>query len=110
MKTTLTAIALLATITAANAYVPVGNSYPPHFGRSEGIQNYYHYFGANCCGRPGMMGRGLAPSYGMAVPPSCGSPCGPCCAPQYAPVEYEQVCSSPCDNGGLFGLGIFGIF
>lgn len=84
MKTTLTAIALFAAL-ATGATTANAN---PHIGHNEGLQNYYYYFGAPCCGRIA----GAAP---CAAP--CAEPCNPC-APRVAPIEMEQVCTtcSPC--------------
>lgn len=91
MKKTLTAIALFAAL-ATGATTASANL---HAGHNEGLQNFYHYFGAPCCNK-------IAP-LAMATPcgvpaPTCGNPCGEC-APQPAYVEMEQVCTT-CDPCG----------
>lgn len=123
MKTTLTAIALLAVLatgtTSVNAigadvYVRANTfaSYegqPLHVRDNEGYQNWAYYFGANCADRP--CGTAAAIEAPCAV--AAAAPCNTC-APQSVCVPMEQVCTTtscdPCAGGGFNILNPFTYF
>jgi hypothetical protein len=95
MKKTLTALALFTALTAG---VTAANAQPLHIGHNAGLQNYYYYFGSNCCGST-MVDRGGRPCGPVAAP------CAPTCAPIAVVVPMEQKCvdcpkpCDPCDSG-----------
>ena len=99
MKKTLTAIALFAGLAAV---APSANA-ALHVGHNEGLQNYYYYFGSNCCGST-ISDRGGRPCGPVAAP--CAAPCETC-APIQVRVEMQEMCApcpKPCDpcDGGWF--------
>ena len=106
MKKTLTAIALLTALAAGTSGANARGGYdfeanPMHIGHNEGLQNFYYYFGSNCCGST-IADRGGRPCGPIAAPaPTCNT-----CPPINACVEMEQRCSpcpAPCDPCGGSG-------
>ena len=94
MKKTLTAIALFTALAAtiSGAEAGVYETGPMHIGRSEGLQNYYYYFGSNCCGST-IAGRGGRPCPTAApAAPTCDV-----CPPITVPVCMEERCAPCCD-------------
>lgn len=129
MKTTLTAIALLAVLATgttsvnaigadvyvgpatvgANVYASGMGAGPLHVRDNEGYQNWAYYFGANCADRP--CGATAAIEAPCAV--AAAAPCNTC-APQSVCVPMEQVCTTtscdPCAGGGFNILNPFTYF
>ena len=94
MKKTLTAIALFTALTAGIS----GAKANLHVGHNEGLQNYYYYFGSNCCGST-VADRGGRPCAAPACAPTCDT-----CPPISVRVEMEERCApcatpcNPCDG------------
>lgn len=109
MKKTLTAIALftaLAGVTSGANARGVFEGNPMHVGRSEGLQNYYYYFGSNCCGST-VADRGGRPCAAPACAPA--APTCDTCPPINIVVPMEERCApcpQPCDpcGGGMGGI------